>query len=167
MEGTENMPAHDTNIRPYLLYVWYLGIAGGLMGFPGCGPVLPPADPALVAEGSPVHLQVVADWDDLDAALPVGLTDAECAKIEELPGGTADRRAWKVLSIAEEYGTVTAMRVGPAKPDGKGSCTIRLEARIGRNGNPDREARLVQGMERRLNQLAGVDWAPGDEEMEP
>ncbi|MGH7132087.1 MAG: hypothetical protein ACREJO_09100 [Phycisphaerales bacterium] len=120
-----------------------------------------------MAEGSPVHLQCVADWDDLEAALPVGLTDSECAKIDELPGETANRRAWRVLSIAEEYGTVTATRVGPAKPDGKGACTIRLEAQIGRNGDPDREARLVAGMERRLRQLAGVDWAPGDEEMDP
>lgn len=163
MDETPAITVQIRNKHSPLQYVLFLFVCCGYLALPSCGPATPPPDPSLVSRGSPVRTTVTGDWDDLNASLQVGLTDAECAEVEELKGGV-DLRVWRVEAITHEFGTLRIWRDRSKGQNARGSWTLVLEARIGRDGDPEREARLVAGVARRLKELAGVDWAPLDED---
>lgn len=142
--------------RARSLIVPFLAAAGLGSIFTGCeaGPGRSPE--AAAAATSPVSLTVRADWDDVDAALEVALSRAQLAILSRSPDGP-DRVTWRLLSVQDEPAHLTAVRPPGATQD---PTDITLEARIGLFGDPRREEQFLKFMERRLNQLAGVDYAP-------
>lgn len=132
---------------------------------PGCGSdggLLPVLDSVRVGEASS-SVTVRADWDDVDAALDVGLLDAECAIVSD----TRPRRGvryhtvtYTLRTIQGEPGTVTFSRSAEGPADPRGPEPITAQASIGRYRDADRERRLLASVARRLEALAGVDWAP-------
>lgn len=105
---------------------------------------------------SPVSLTAHGDWNDVDAALEVALTRAQMAILSRSADGP-DRITWQLLSVRDEPAQLTA-----ARPPGRtqNPTDITLEARIGHFGDPQREEQFLKYVERRLEQLAGVDYAP-------
>lgn len=110
----------------------------------------------------PGVITLVADWDDLDAAVEVACTRQQLAPIgttEEEP----HRRTYELRSPGDEPAWVFAERQGEALPGTDGRIPpqpITLRARFGRFGDEGREAALVDAVARRMRQLAGVDYAP-------
>lgn len=106
----------------------------------------------------PSVVEVRADWNDLDAAMQLVVTKAECATVarDELDGGVI---RFTLITSTDEDGTLTAT---PLAPITRESMPIRLECRFGPSGDPSRERLLLDALARRLRQLAGKDWAPAD-----
>jgi len=104
--------------------------------------------------GSPRTASIVADWNDVDAAVEVGVPRAEMAVIfDETP--SPDERVFSVKDIADERGTLRIWRTsGDATPE------IKLEARVGLFGEPEKERKLLECVCARLEELKGVEWAP-------
>lgn len=99
---------------------------------------------------------VRADWDDLDAALELAVRKVEAAVVvrrDPAPG----RAEFEIVTATDEPGILTATA---GEAPGPRPIPIRLEARVGRFGDRDREGRVLQAWRARLEQLAGVDWAP-------
>ncbi|MBL8990728.1 MAG: hypothetical protein JNJ48_04010 [Phycisphaerae bacterium] len=108
-------------------------------------------------------VSVRADWDDIDAALDVGLLAGECAVVsDDRPrrGVVAHAVTFTLRTIQGEPGTVTFRRQAEGPADPRGPEPITGEAVLGRYRDADRERRLLAAVARRLEALAGVDWAP-------
>jgi len=105
---------------------------------------------------------VVADWDDLDAAVLLGASFAEMAweGRAAVEGDAAGRRTkrYDLASVEGDAVVLTATR-DEAAADDEGPDPIRLEARAGVLGNPGREGALLRAVARRLEALRGVDSA--------
>lgn len=104
-----------------------------------------------------------ADWDDIDAALDVGLYVGECAVLsDDRPrhGVQCSSITYQLTTVGGEPGSVTISRTVSDRPDPRGPETIEIRASIGRYRDRDREQRLIEATIRRLEALAGVDWAP-------
>lgn len=99
-----------------------------------------------------------ADWDDIDAALSVGLERSELTTM--LTTTSDERRTWELLSMPGGSGMLTAERLLEKGRDAKGSERIRLTARVSGSQGDVFARRLLAGMRARLLQLAGVSYAP-------
>lgn len=106
-------------------------------------------------------MHLTADWDDLEAALAVGLPAAEVSPLGP-PVHTADRLDLDIRAVTGERGRFTATRLDPPSADAD-PVSMRLTCRIGPLGDPQRERRLLRAVADRLTQLKGVDWAPLDD----
>lgn len=92
------------------------------------------------------------DWDDIDAAVEVGMSEAEVARVDASTSSDGLTRTYELRTITDEPAWLVARR----EEDGR----VGLGARVGRFGDPEREARLIRGVAARLKALYGVDWAP-------
>jgi hypothetical protein len=73
-----------------------------------------------------------------------------------------DRREERVVTVGDEPVELRFERVGAGRGGGARTEpeTIELWARVGHEGDVGRERRLLSRLVRRLEQLAGRDWAP-------
>lgn len=106
---------------------------------------------AVATESGPSAQVVAGDWDDLDAAVDVGLEAAEVAVLRREVSDTQGR--WELVSIRDQLGELVIRRAG--EPD-----KLTVEATIDQPRDPEREGRLVSAVCRRLRQLYGQGAAP-------
>lgn len=92
------------------------------------------------------------DWDDIDAAVDVGMSAAEVARVDARTSPDGRTRTYELRTSTDEPAWLIARR----EEDGR----VGLGARVGRFGDPEREQKLVRGVAERLKSLHGVDWAP-------
>ena len=92
------------------------------------------------------------DWDDIDAAVDVGMSAAELARVDASTSPDGLTRTYELRTITDEPAWLVARR----EEDGR----VGLGARVGRFGDPRREEKLIRGVADRLKALYGVDWAP-------
>jgi len=105
-------------------------------------------DPA----GPPGPRVLMADWDDVDAAVEVSVKKAEVA-LDGPPRRSPGRTVYRLRTVSDEPGELSVER-------GEGGL-VTVSAKIGRFGeDKDREARLVSAVARRLKDLRGKDHAP-------
>jgi hypothetical protein len=103
---------------------------------------------------------VDGEWQDLYPSALVSVDVIEAAVLGHETGKDEDGRDWervRVVTIDDEKGELFAERLTSTE-DGAGP--IRLTARIGLFGNPEREERLVRAVADRLRELKGREWAP-------
>lgn len=115
------------------------------------------------AEGGVELVATVAgDWDDVDAALMVGLERAEVTTLTTT--STDDKRTWELYAITGQGGRadglLTITRDVNAGRDSRGCEMITIAARLEGPRGREQATRLVRGVRDRLSQLAGVAWAP-------
>lgn len=128
------------------------------MPLAGCAGDAVPPEPRLPQDAeSPQRAEVVADWDDVQAAVTVALNRTELVKVSA-QGPTADSFEVRLRSSLDEPGLLTVRRAAPpGQPD---PVPITLTARVGRFGDPPRERQFLDLIVRRLGQLRGVETAP-------
>lgn len=114
------------------------------VGQPGCASLEP--------AGPPGPRTVLADWDDVDAAVEVAVKSAEVA-LDGPPRRSRSRMVYSLRTVSDEPGELVVERAGGE--------VLTVSATIGRfGGDKEREARLVGAVVRRLKQLRGKEWAP-------
>jgi hypothetical protein len=99
-------------------------------------------------------LTVAGDWDDVGAAVLVGVEAAECVVHRQTEDGPR-RAVFELRTVRDEPGELVAERSGDAE-----TGPIRLRARLGRFGDPQREELVLRATARRLERLRGVEFAP-------
>lgn len=92
------------------------------------------------------------DWDDIDAAVDVGMSAAEVARVDASTSADGLTRTYELRTITDEPAWLVARREEGGR--------VGLGARVGRFGDPPREEKLIRGVAERLKALYGVDWAP-------
>jgi len=105
--------------------------------------------------GSPQTAKITADWDDVDAAVEVGVPRAEMA-VEFSDTPAPDERVFYLRTITAETAKLTIRRT----TDATEPAEIALEARAGMFGNPAQEKKLLAAVCARLEDLKGVAYAP-------
>lgn len=94
---------------------------------------------------------VRGDWDDALPAARVAASAAEMAILQVAAPAEFEVRL-ELIAIGDAAGSATIRRI-----DGS---TLEVTCRVGRFGDSRREDRFLDALERRLAQLAGVDFAP-------
>lgn len=101
--------------------------------------------------GPPGPRTVLADWNDVDAAVEVAVKKAEVA-LDGPARREARRVVYRIRTVSDEPGELVVER-----SDGD---VLTVSASIGRFGEgKEQEARLVGAVVRRLKQLRGVEHA--------
>jgi hypothetical protein len=125
----------------------------------GCGgrhPIEP--QNAKIIQGG---LEVQADWNDVIPSVLLAVSWVEMAVVRGPDAkaiDTATEQQFELLTAGDEPAVLTARRA--SLTSGSSPIAIRLDARVGRFGNPDAEHRLLSAVARRLEQLAGIEVAP-------
>lgn len=98
-------------------------------------------------------LVVRGDWDDVETSVDVGMGWAEMAVLGRDAMGE-DKVRYRVITVLGESGSLIAKRAGDE--------TVSLSASFDGipGGDAGLEAKLIRGVARRLEQLAGRDVAP-------
>ena len=125
-----------------------IALAGaGALGLASCAgeTVTPPSTISISRLGD-------GDWDDIDAAVDVGMSAAEVARVDGTTSPDGQTRTYELRTITDEPVWLIARREEGGR--------VGLGARVGHFGDPEREAKLVHGVAERLKSLYGVDWAP-------
>ncbi len=103
-------------------------------------------------------MQAVADWDDLDAAVEVAATKSELAVVSRREERDGSARI-ELVSSTDEPALLVA-RPASGYSAGTRPILIDLSLGVGRYGDRTRERIFLDAVKSRLEQLAGVDWAP-------
>ncbi len=111
--------------------------------------------------------RVDADWDDVDAAVDIAVSQAECG-FEEWHDDRAsgDRRRWYVLqTIREERATLEIRREragapAAAGPTAEGPEPLVIFCKVGDSGDAKYEALIISLIADRLTALKGDRTAP-------
>lgn len=101
--------------------------------------------------------EVVADWNDLDAAVDVGASECEMAVLAIEVESEAER-AYILRTVRDEPAWLMARRIGAADE----AVDVQLTARVGHFGDGRQEDRLISRVRGRLKQLRGVATHPLD-----
>lgn len=116
-----------------------------------------------VAGGS--ELLVSADWDDIDAAVDVGVSQVEMAVVSRNAGpgwggrgGDPVRRLFELKTVRDEPAWLEVSR----GTSGDAVSRVALRAKVGRFGDKKREGALLRAVGQRLEVLHGKDWYPLD-----
>jgi hypothetical protein len=113
-------------------------------------------DPVAANPAGPTRLEVVADWDDLDAAMVVAAANNQCAILGVRRPGP-DEVEFEVRTIRDEPVTVSARRLGAADNPPRAE-PIELVCEYGRFGDAAQQERILEAMRERLADLRGVDY---------
>lgn len=102
-------------------------------------------------------LEVVADWNDVEAAVLAATGRVEMAFVSqaEAPG----RHVFELRTIRDEPAELVFTCELGALPEGE-RIPIRIWCSVGRFGDSGREAQVLRAVAKRLGDLAGVDFAP-------
>ncbi len=141
-----------------------LTVYASLVFFRGCA--AGPADTrGLLPSASQARIN--GDWDDIDAAIDVGATEAEMAVLSaDLP--TGGRRIIRLKTVQDQPVILVIDRAGDpqgaagAGPGGASEGEITMRCTVGRFGDPAREARLLKALSHRLKALWKVQTRPLD-----
>ena len=131
-----------------------------LIALGSCGPATVAINPAI--QGDPPGMTVRADWNDVDAAADIAGPQVELAmlskSLETLPGGMGEHRYMFLATDDTEFD----LRVRQAQPGAgvEAPGPLKLTAEGHPRRDPKREATLISAMARRLEDLAGKEWAP-------
>lgn len=131
-----------------------LAAYGVVSGCSGPGPLrLGPPNPGTTEV-------VVADWNDIDPALEVSTGQCELALSgdAEVLGPVGEGVRWRgmhLMTTGDEPGRVEFVARTDKEPG-----PIEVTVQIGRDGDVERERRFLRSLRRRLEALAGRDWAP-------
>ncbi len=106
----------------------------------------------------PLSARAVADWDDLDAAVEVAAAKAELAVVSRRDERDGSARV-ELVSATDEPALLVARPAHGYSP-GPRPILIDLSLGVGRFGDSTRERIFLDAVKSRLEQLAGVDWAP-------
>ena len=106
---------------------------------------------------SPVQTTIVADWDDLQAAVGFALSRTELVRVSVFRP-TEDRVEFRLRSSRDEPGLLVATRED--EWCGGDPVTMTLTCTVGRFGDPAREQQFLELVAERLGQLRGVEVAP-------
>lgn len=131
-----------------------LGLAV-VFGTSGCRswPSSAPADVANLG----TTVQAVADWNDVDASVEVGASNAEMA-VESFGLNDDGERVYRLRTIRDEpVWVVTSRATGESREE---SAALHIAAKVGHFGNPEIERRLIRAIEKRLRELHGVATHP-------
>lgn len=150
---------------PHSRCLFAIGLASGwalLAGLHGCGSVpAPTTRPRGVVTTGPSESLVTGDWNDVYAAIQTALGQNEGALLSRSESDT--EQTFEFSLITDDRGTLTARRDSPAPkfnaPD-PAPIPIHLSCSVGLFGNPAKERAILDATKRRIEQLAGVDWAP-------
>lgn len=112
--------------------------------------------PTLRAEADGVT-EVWGDWEDIDAAMFVGLYEGELDVLTSTRGD--DRRGFELVSITGRRGELSFRRDVMGKRDSRGCELISIAARVDGPIGADQAVRLKRGLVTRLKELAGMAWA--------
>jgi hypothetical protein len=148
------------------------GLAGLLLLTAGCTSTTRPTgnDPSQPQRVPAVSIQdtgllgfqtqrITADWDDVDAALDVGLTRGQSAIVSSTR--TAKNARFDLVTITGREGWIEFARQSEAAPAaGLAPETITITAHIQGQQGPVLAERLLEATAKRLRQLAGVATAP-------
>ncbi len=118
----------------------------------GCA--LKPPEMGGILAGAPV-LRGTGEWDDVHAAVLVGAEKSECA-IVKVYEPSPDVRLFRLETVRSETAWLEVSRIS----EGEGGAEVRMQARIGRFGDVERERALMARIAERLRRLAGVDYRP-------
>ncbi len=143
-----------------------LGLLAAFIGsgaFYGCAVVdfQPPADPRPIGPA----VEVMADWDDLEAAVEVAMGANQLALLHRHDLGPMHRE-YHMVNVLDAPVVVTARALDAESTEGGGdavhgqSIVIELTCRYGWSGDPGRESTIIRAVVRRLRQLHGRDYAP-------
>lgn len=113
-----------------------------------------PPDLGSFLAGAPT-LRGTGDWNDIHAAvlLAAEQSDSAIAKVYE---PAPDVRLFRLATVRAETSWLKVTRLEPVD----GVSEVRMQARIGRFGDPPRERALMERVARRLKILAGVNYRP-------
>ena len=148
--------ARETGGNGGALAVWRRGVAravacaaaGGLaIGLAACA-----SAPVTPLGAIPISELGPGDWDDIDAAVDVGMSAAEIARVDASTSPDGLTRTYELRTITDEPAWLVARREEGGR--------VGLGARVGHFGDAEREARLIRAVAERLRSLHGVDWAP-------
>lgn len=135
-----------------------------LLALGGCsadeGRIPPRGEPTAASGGS--TRQVVADWDDVEAAVNLAVSQSQSAILEARNDkDKGDRCKWyTLLTIREETGTLEVCREGEGPPlEGKPEALV-IKAKLGPTGDSNYEKMLLDFVEQRLKALVGDKVAP-------
>ena len=106
---------------------------------------------------SPVRVETVADWDDVEAAVSVALRRTELV-LAAARRPEEGRMEFRLRSSRDEPGLLVVTR-GVATGDG-GPVPMTLTCSVGRFGDVRSEQQLLAFVVERLTQLRGVEVAP-------
>lgn len=148
-------PTRPLSLRDLAACAGVCGLWAGLAAAPGCrAPGLPDA-----ARTSPATAHFTADWDDIDAAADLAAQRTELAVLHITdPTGRGCTKRIELLGVRGEPGVLTISRPEPCEETQSQPLTV--EVRIGRFGDPEREASFIKVFRDRLEQLHGRDYAP-------
>lgn len=126
----------------------------------GCSIPRPNVDPVQLAntveDAGQTRVDVVGDWDDVSAALAVGLGKFNLAVVD----ATFDESliAFTLVDVLDRPAQLRVSRLNPAP--GVPESTLRVSASFTRYRDRERERLLVAAIAQRLAELHGVDIAP-------
>lgn len=128
----------------------------------GCAVEGPKVDPVYLANVADLpdetRTEVVGDWDDLNAALGVGLGKLNLAVVDS--GEPSDRVVTlSLVDVLDRPARLSVERLHGG-PGDVGPATIRISAAFLRARDRDRERLLVGAVAQRFGELRGVDVAP-------
>lgn len=147
-------------------------LAAALLG--GCLSTLDearqPSGPVVIEpEGAaPTSAEILADWDDADAAVEAALTRCASSVLRDrrYAGGGAGTPpepieiTLEIVTLRGDEGAIRLRRLDPW--NGVDPVRVVVEASVGVFGNRRAEGCLVRAIALRLEQLRGVDYAPLD-----
>lgn len=114
-----------------------------------------PEEHSAATLGSGSRVESSGDWNDIDAAVLVGVSRVEMA-IVEIVEESPNRRLFRLTTAREEPARLTVTREQTSAE----AVRVTLEAVVGRFGDEARERGLMAAVGERLMALKGVDYAP-------
>lgn len=142
---------------PTLAFLPLSTLAGCSSSYGGKRTLIAPQNP-----DEPLTATATGDWNDVEASVEVSLMKTELALLSAtpsvLPGGL---KCMKFDLLATDDSIVTLWARQPVVGAGEmESGQIELEVFTRPRRDLQREMRLMEAVTKRLNTLAGVEWAP-------
>jgi hypothetical protein len=106
-------------------------------------------------------LTALGDWNDINAAVDVAASAGEVAVLSANPA-EVNPRVFQLQSVENQPGRLTVEAGASEAASTPRPVAMTLRCRIGHFGDPEREARVLEALAERLDDLAGVDYHPLD-----
>ena len=114
------------------------------------------AAPAIREHRGPAQLRIEADWDDVDAAVEVGVGQAEGVVVHSEPSPDGMQRGYQLKHVSGVTGVLTAR----VEAEGKDPRPIVFTCTMGAMDNGGLAQRILDRIAVRLKDLKGKEVAP-------